>query len=67
MRISVIQNEMGLLKSTSDDPQGAGIDTMEFVPFSDEMNFRSLNTEVMEHVVPALGETGGQLGPSHHR
>ena len=26
---------------------------MEFVPFSDEMNFRSLNTAVMEHVVPA--------------
>ena len=23
------------------------------MPFSDEMNFRSLNTAVMEHVVPA--------------
>ena len=53
LRIAAIQNEMGLLKNTSDDPRGAGIDAMEFVPFSDEMNFRSLNTAVMEHVVPA--------------
>ena len=53
LRISSIQNEMGLLKNTSDDPRGAGIDAMEFVPFSDEMTFRSLNTAVMEHVVPA--------------
>ena len=53
LRISAIQNEMGLLKNTSDDPRGAGQDAMEFVPFSDEMNFRSLNTAVMEHVVPA--------------
>ena len=53
LRISAIQNEMGLLKNTSDDPRGAGLDAMEFVPFSDEMNFRSLNTAVMEHVVPA--------------
>ena len=44
---------MGLLKNTSDDPRGAGIDDMEFVPFSDEMNFRSLNTQVMEHVAPS--------------
>ena len=28
MRISVIQNEMGLLKNTSDDPRGADIDDM---------------------------------------
>ena len=53
LRISAIQNEMGLLKNTSDDPRGAGIDAMEFVPFSEEMTFRSLNTAVMEHVVPA--------------
>ena len=53
LRISSIQNEMGLLKNTSDDPRGAGIDAMEFVPFSEEMTFRSLNTAVMEHVVPA--------------
>ncbi|CAI7996718.1 Solute-binding protein Dde_0634 [Geodia barretti] len=53
LRISAIQNEMGLLKNTSDDPRGAGRDAMEFVPFSDEMTFRSLNTAVMEHVVPA--------------
>ncbi len=62
LRIAAIQNEMGLLKNTSDDPRGAGIDAMEFVPFSDEMNFRSLNTAVMEHVVPAwvrrVGDTG---------
>ena len=51
--LASIQYEMGLLKNTSDDPRGAGIDAMEFVPFSDEMNSRSLNTEVMEHVVPA--------------
>ena len=53
LRIAAIQNEMGLLKNTSDDKRGAGLDAMEFVPFSDEMNFRSLNTAVMEHVVPA--------------
>ena len=53
LRISAIQNEMGLLKNTSDDPRGAGQDAMEFVPFSEEMTFRSLNTSVMEHVVPA--------------
>ena len=62
LRISSIQNEMGLLKNTSDDPRGAGIDAMEFVPFSEEMTFRSLNTAVMEHVVPAwvnrVGDTG---------
>ena len=53
LRIAAIQNEMGLLKNTSDDPRGAGLDAMEFVPFSEEMTFRSLNTAVMEHVVPA--------------
>ena len=53
LRLASIQNEMGLLKNTSDDKRGAGLDAMEFVPFSDEMNFRSLNTAVMEHVVPA--------------
>ena len=51
LRISAIQNEMGQIKNTSE--RGAGQDAMEFVPFSDEMNFRSLNTAVMEHVVPA--------------
>ena len=39
---------------------------MEFVPFSEEMTFRSLNTAVMEHVVPAWGEPGGRHEPSHH-
>ena len=53
LRIAAIQNEMGLLKNTSSDTRGAGIDAMEFVPFSEEMTFRSLNTAVMEHVVPA--------------
>ena len=53
LRIAAIQNEMGLFKNTSDDPRGAGLDAMEFVPFSEEMTFRSLNTAVMEHVVPA--------------
>ena len=51
LRISAIQNEMGQVKNTTE--RGAGQDAMEFVPFSDEMNFRSLNTAVMEHVVPA--------------
>ena len=45
LRLSAIQNEMGLLKNTTKG--------LEFVPFSEEMNFRSLNTAVMEHVVPA--------------
>ena len=53
LRLASIQNEMGLLKNTSDDTRGAGVDAMEFIPFSDDMNFRSLNTAVMEHVVPA--------------
>ena len=65
LRFAAIQNEMGLLKNTSDDPRGAGIDAMEFVPFSEEMNFRSLNTAVMEHVVPAwvnrVGDTGHSI------
>ncbi len=65
LRIAAIQNEMGLLKNTSDDPRGAGIDAMEFVPFSDEMTFRSLNTAVMEHVVPAwvnrVGDTSHSI------
>lgn len=74
LRIAAIQNEMGLLKNTTE--RGAGKDAMEFVPFSDEMNFRSLNTAVMEHVVPAwvnrVGDTGhtiiadsfnGKVGP----
>ena len=64
LRIAAIQNEMGLLKNTSDDPRGAGIDAMEFVPFSDEMNFRSLNTAVMEHVVPAWVN---RVGDTSHR
>ena len=74
LRIAAIQNEMGLLKNTTE--RGAGKDAMEFVPFSDEMNFRSLNTAVMEHVVPAwvnrVGDTShtiiadsfnGKVGP----
>ncbi len=65
LRIAAIQNEMGLLKNTSDDPRGAGIDAMEFVPFSEEMTYRSLNTAVMEHVVPAwvnrVGDTSHSI------
>ena len=53
LRIAAIQNEMGLLKNTSTDSRGAGIYAMEFVPFSKELTFHSLNTAVMEHVVPA--------------
>ena len=45
LRLASIQNEMGLLKNTTKG--------LEFVPFSDEMNYRSLNTAVMEHVLPA--------------
>ena len=51
LRIAAIQNEMGLLKNTTE--RGARQDAMEFVPFSEEMTYRSLNTAVMEHVVPA--------------
>ena len=50
LRLAAIQNEMGLLKNT--DSRGAGNNTMEFVPFSDEMTDRSLNTAVVEHVLP---------------
>ena len=59
LRLASIQNEMGLLKNTE-----AGL---EFVEFSDEMNFRSLNTAVMEHVVPAWVKPGGRRRPPHHR
>jgi hypothetical protein len=38
---------------------------MEFVTFSEEMTFRSLNTAVMEHVVPAwvnrVGDTNHSI------
>ncbi len=51
LRLAAIQNEMGLIRNTTE--QGAGRYAMEFVPFSDEMNSHSLNTAVMEHVVPA--------------
>ncbi len=59
LRLASIQNEIGLLKNTSDDPRGAGIDAMEFVPFSEQMTFRSLKTAVMEHVVPAWVNQAG--------
>ncbi len=36
---------------------------MEFIQFSEEMNIRSLNTAVMEHVVPAWANRVGD--PSH--
>ncbi len=50
LRVASIQNERGLINNTTE--RSAGQDAMEFVPFSDEMNARSLNTAVMEHVVP---------------
>jgi len=50
LRLAAIQNEMGLVKNTTE--RGAGHDAMEFVPFSDKLNFGSLNTAAMEHVVP---------------
>ena len=34
---------------------------MEFASFSDEMNFRSLNTAVMEHGAPADWQRGGRV------
>ena len=66
LRIAAIQNEMGLLKNTSDDPRGAGIYAMEFVPFSEEMIFRSSNTAVVEHVLPAWVNRGWRREPYHH-
>lgn len=51
LRLAAIQNEMGLIRNTTE--RGAGENAMEFVLFSEEMNFRSLNTAVMGHVVPA--------------
>ena len=55
LRISAIQNEMGLLKNTTDG--------LEFVQFSEEMTDRSLNTAVIEHVVPSWVNRVGD--PSH--
>ena len=51
LRLATIQNDMGLIKLTTE--RGAGRDKMEFVPFSYEVKYRSLNTAVPEHVVPA--------------
>ena len=61
LRIAAIQNEMGLLKNTTE--RGAGKDAMEFVPFSEEMTYRSLNTAVIEHVVPAWVK---RVGDTNH-
>ncbi len=63
LRIAAIQNEVGLLKNTSYDARGAGMHAMEFVPFSEEMTFRSLNTAAMEHVVPRWV---GRVGDTRH-
>ncbi len=63
LRLAAIQNEMGLIRNTTE--RAAGRYAMEFVPFSDEMNFHSLNTAVMEHVVPAwvnwVGDTSNPI------
>ena len=61
LRIAAIQNEMGLIKNTTEE--GAGHVAMEFVPFSEEMTDNSLNKAVMEHVVPAWVNRVGD--PSH--
>ena len=45
MRLASIQNEIGLLKNIE-----AGL---QFVPFSYEIKYHSLNTAAVEHVVPA--------------
>ena len=51
LRLAAIQNEIGLIKNTTE--RGAGQYAMQFLPFSDEVNSRSLDTAVMEQVVPA--------------
>jgi len=50
LRLAAIQNEIGLIKNTTE--RGGGQYAMQFLPFSDEVNSRNLNTVVMEHVVP---------------
>ena len=45
LRIAAIQNEMGLQRNLD-----AGL---EFLPFSEDTKLHSMNTAVMEHVVPA--------------
>ena len=56
LRIASIQNEMGLLKNTD-----AGL---EFVEFSDVLKDRSLNSSVMQHVIPAwVNRVGGGNEP----
>ncbi len=45
LRLAAIQNEMGLIEN-----RDAGL---EFIPFSTEVKLHSLNTAVMEYVIPA--------------
>ena len=52
LRIASIQNEVGLLNHTNEG--------LEFVEFSQEIEDRSLNSAVMEHVIPAwVNRVGG--------
>ena len=51
LRLASVQNETGLQKNID-----AG---MEFVPFSDGVNFHSLNTAAMQHVVPGWVRRAG--------
>ena len=61
LRIAGIQNEIGLIKNTTE--RWAGQDAMEFVPFSDEINYRS-NTVLMQQVVPRwVNRVGGTEHP----
>ena len=56
LRIASIQNEMGLLKNTTEG--------MEFVEFSKELTDRSLNFSVMQNVIPAwVNRVGGADHP----
>ncbi len=56
LRLAAIQNEVGLQKNLD-----AGL---EFLPFSEELIFHSLNTAVIEHVVPGwVGRVGNTKHP----
>ena len=56
LRLASIQNEMGLLRN-----ELAGL---EFVPFSDELNKRSFEVAVLQHVVPNwVKKVGGSDAP----
>ena len=50
LRLASIQNEMGLIKLTTE--RGVGRDKMQFVPFSYEIKYRGLDRAAAEYVVP---------------